>query len=66
MAEARESKTGLAHVVAYGEGAEWSRSCGCADDYVSWASSADAWEMTGEMKYYIAAESIVESARERF
>src|SRR5580693_8124196 len=56
LAEARQSKTGLSHVVA-----------GVLDDYVFLGHAAlDAWEMTGEMKYYIAAESIMESALERF
>src|SRR6202021_243364 len=37
------------------------------DDYVFLGHAAlDAWEMTGEMKYYIAAESVMESALERF
>ena len=40
---------------------------GVLDDYVFLGHAAlDAWEMTGEMKYYIAAESIMESALERF
>jgi uncharacterized protein len=73
MAEARDSKTGLAHVVAYGEqgGTEAQgpgvQVPGVLDDYAFLGHAAlDAWEMTGEMKYYIAAESIMESALERF
>jgi uncharacterized protein len=68
LAEARESKTGLAHVVAYGEqGGVEAQVAGVLDDYVFLGHAAlDAWEMTGEMKYYIAAESIMESALERF
>ena len=73
LAEARDSKTGLGHVVAYGEqgGAEAQGSSvqvpGVLDDYAFLGHAAlDAWEMTGEMKYYIAAESIMESALERF
>src|SRR5260370_26381109 len=68
LAEARDSKTGLAHVVAYGEqaGVE-AADAGVLDDYVFLGHEAlDAGEMTGEMKYYIAAESIMESALERF
>jgi uncharacterized protein len=68
LAEARVSKTGMAHVVAYGEhsGVE-TPVAGVLDDYVFLGHAAlDAWEMTGEMKYYIAAESIMESALERF
>jgi hypothetical protein len=68
LAEARASKTGLAHVVAYGEqGGVEAQVAGVLDDYVFLGHAAlDAWEMTGEMKYYIAAESIMESALERF
>ena len=70
LAEARQSKTGLAHVVAYGEkggSSDSAQVAGVLDDYVFLGHAAlDAWEMTGEMKYYIAAESIMESALERF
>src|SRR5207302_1367371 len=68
LAEARDSKTGLAHVVAYGEhGGVEAQVSGVLDDYVFLGHAAlDAWEMTGEMKYYIAAESIMGSALERF
>jgi uncharacterized protein YyaL (SSP411 family) len=70
LAEARQSKTGLSHVVAYGEkggSSDSAQVAGVLDDYVFLGHAAlDAWEMTGEMKYYIAAESIVESALERF
>jgi uncharacterized protein len=68
LAEARNSKTGLAHVVAYGEdGGTPAQVAGVLDDYVFLGHAAlDAWELTGEMKYYIAAESIMESALERF
>jgi uncharacterized protein YyaL (SSP411 family) len=68
LAEARDSKTGLAHVVAYGEeGGIGPQVAGVLDDYVFLGHAAlDAWEMTGEMKYYIAAESIMESALARF
>jgi uncharacterized protein YyaL (SSP411 family) len=68
LAEARVSKTGLAHVVAYGEeGGVEAQVSGVLEDYVFLGHAAlDAWEMTGEMKYYIAAESIMESALERF
>ena len=70
LAEARQSKTGLSHVVAYGEeggSSDSAQVAGVLDDYVFLGHAAlDAWEMTGEMKYYIAAESIMESALERF
>jgi uncharacterized protein YyaL (SSP411 family) len=68
LAEARDSKTGLGHVVAYGEnGGDGAQVSGVLDDYVLLGHAAlDAWEMTGEMRYYIAAESIMESALARF
>jgi uncharacterized protein YyaL (SSP411 family) len=70
LAEARQSKTGLSHVVAYGEkggSSDSAQVAGVLDDYVFLGHAAlDAWEMTGEMKYYIAAESVMESALERF
>ena len=71
LAEAWDAKSGLAHVVAYGETAAGRRGSVCRPG--CWMitcflghAALDAWEMTGEMKYYIAAESIMESALERF
>src|SRR6201996_6786957 len=68
LEESRMSKTGLAHVVAYGEnGGTPAQVAGVLDDYMFLGHAAlDAWEMTGEMKYYIAAESIMESALTKF
>src|SRR5277367_2726894 len=68
LAEARISKTGLAHVVAYGEmGGGGVRVAGVLDDYVFLGHAAlDAWELTGELRYYTAAEAIMESALKRF
>jgi hypothetical protein len=68
LAEAWNSKSGLSHVVAYGEkGGDGAQVAGVLDDYVFLGHAAlDAWEMTGEMKYYIAAESIMENALARF
>ena len=68
LAEARSSKTGLAHVVAYGEAeGKALQIAGVLEDYVFLGHAAlDAWEMTGEMQYYIAAESIMESALAKF
>ena len=68
LGEARNSKTGLAHVVAYGEAdGEGAQVAGVLEDYVFLGHAAlDAWEMTGEIRYYIAAESIMESALEKF
>jgi uncharacterized protein YyaL (SSP411 family) len=68
LAEAWEAKTGVAHVVAYGEqGGKGARVAGVLEDYVFLGHAAlDAWELTGEMRYYIAAEAIMESALVKF
>ena len=61
-------ENGLAHVMAYGEpGVTVERIAGVLDDYVFLGQAAlDAWETTGEMRYYEAAEALMESALERF
>ena len=58
----------MAHVVAYGEtGGSAARVAGVLDDYVFVGHAAlDAWEATGEMRYYTAAEEIAASAVARF
>jgi hypothetical protein len=58
----------MVHVVAYGEtGAVGSRVAGVLDDYVAMGHAAlDAWEVTGEVRYYVVAEEIAESAVARF
>ena len=68
LAEAWDSKVGLAHVVAYGEqGGSGARVAGVLDDYVFLGHAAlDAWELTGEMRYYTAAAAIMESALVKF
>src|SRR5271170_6978486 len=68
LAEAWEPKVGLAHVVAYGEkGGAGARVAGILDDYVSLGHAAlDAWELTGEMRYYSAAMALMESALLKF
>jgi uncharacterized protein YyaL (SSP411 family) len=69
LAGAWNEKTGVAHVVAYGEKTDHKdrRVAGILDDYVFLGHAAlDAWEVTGEMKYYEAAEAIAESAVTRF
>ncbi len=68
LREAWDAKAGMAHVVAYGEaGGNGSRVAGVLDDYVFAGHAAlDAWEMTGEMKYYRAAEAMMDSAVKRF
>ena len=68
LAKAWDAKAGMAHVVAYGEaGGSGARVAGVLDDYVFAGHAAlDAWELTGEMKYYRAAEAIMDSALLRF
>ena len=64
-----DEKTGMAHVVAYGEAGRLpaARVAGVLDDYVFLGHAAlDAWESTGELRYYEAAEAIAESALARF
>lgn len=61
--------TGVAHVVAYGEKGDHTdrRVAGILDDYVFLGHAAlDAWEVSGELKYYEAAEAIADSAVARF
>src|SRR5271156_2837979 len=68
LAEAWDAKAGLAHVVAYGEqGGSGARVAGVLDDYVFLGhATLDAWELTGELRYYTAAEAIMESALMKF
>lgn len=68
LAGAWDASSGMAHVVAYGEtGAAGERVAGVLDDYVAMGHAAlDAWEVTGEMRYYAVAEEIAESAVARF
>ncbi len=63
-----DPKIGLAHVVAYGEtGGAPERIAGVLDDYVFLGHAVlDAWESTGEIRYYDAATELMESALERF
>jgi uncharacterized protein YyaL (SSP411 family) len=60
--------TGVAHVVAYGEsGVAAERVAGVLDDYVFLGHAAlDAWEATGEMRFYETASAILEAAIARF
>ncbi|NYF80371.1 thioredoxin domain-containing protein [Granulicella arctica] len=68
LAEAWSPTTGVAHVVAYGEGTtSTARVSGVLEDYVFFAIAAlDAWDSTGDLRYYTAAESIADSAIQRF
>jgi hypothetical protein len=54
--------------VAYGEtGGSAARIAGNLEDYVFLGHAAlDAWELTGEMRFYAAAEALMESALARF
>ena len=62
------SDAGLAHVVAYGEGVAPERSVpGVLDDYAFVANAAlDAWEASGEMRYFDAAQQIADAMLTRF
>ncbi len=61
---------GVAHVVAYGEVAAEAapaRVAGTLDDYVFLGHAAlDAWEATGELRYYTAADQIAAATLARF
>jgi uncharacterized protein YyaL (SSP411 family) len=63
-----DSKRGLTHVVAYGEPCGVAvRVAGVLDDYVFLGHAAlDAWQSTGEMRYYEVATELMDSAVERF
>jgi uncharacterized protein len=68
LREAWDWSKGMAHVVAYGEtGGSAARVSGVLDDYVFVGHAAlDAWEATGELRYYAAAEEIAATAVARF
>ncbi len=59
---------GLAHVMAYGEpDGVAERVPGVLDDYVFLGHAAlDAWESTGELRFYESAVELMESALRRF
>jgi uncharacterized protein YyaL (SSP411 family) len=57
----------LAHVVAYGEGVAGARVAGVLEDYAFLGNaSLDAWEATGEMRYFAAARALGEALLARF
>ena len=68
LAEAWDRSSGVAHVIAYGEGvARKERVPGILDDYVFLAHAAiDAFEATGDLRFYTAAEEIADSVMSRF
>jgi uncharacterized protein YyaL (SSP411 family) len=67
LAAAWEPSTGLSHVVAYGEGAAGKRVVATLEDYAFLGNAAlDAWEATGEYRYYEAAQALAEVLIDRF
>jgi hypothetical protein len=68
LATAWNLKSGLAHVVAYGEAAvPAERVAGVLDDYIFLGHAAlDAWESTGELRFYTVAADLMDGALERF
>jgi uncharacterized protein len=68
LREAWSAETGVAHVVAYGDGGIAERRvAGVLDDYVFLGHAAlDAWEATGELRYYESAAAIAGAAIARF
>ncbi|HWB33120.1 MAG TPA: thioredoxin domain-containing protein [Acidobacteriaceae bacterium] len=68
LAEAWTDGTGLGHVVSYGESSgPAARVAGVLDDYVFLGhATLDAWQATGERRYYDAAERLAKTAVERF
>ena len=67
LSSAWDTELGLAHVVAYGEGGTSRRIAGVLEDYTFVATAAlDAWEASGEMRYFIAAKQIADRMLARF
>jgi uncharacterized protein YyaL (SSP411 family) len=67
LAVAWRSELGMAHVVAYGEGVEAPRIAGGLEDYAFVAVAAlDAWEATGELRYFTVAQEIGNAMLARF
>jgi uncharacterized protein YyaL (SSP411 family) len=67
LREAWSDETGLAHVVAYGEGGSAARVAGVLEDYAFVAAAAlDAWESSGEVRYFDAAKQITDRMLELF
>ena len=67
LASAWDAEQGLSHVVSYGEGVPGARVAGTLEDYAFLGNAAlSAWEATGELRYYDAAQSIAETLVDRF
>ena len=57
----------MSHVVAYADGPPRARIAGMLDDYALLAlASLDAWEATGELRYYQTAAALADAMVERF
>lgn len=67
LSAAWDPAQGMAHVVSYGEGMASQRVAGTLEDYAFIGNAAlDAWEATGELRYYDAAQAIAEALVARF
>jgi uncharacterized protein YyaL (SSP411 family) len=68
LATAWDGESALGHVVAYGEGVQAGpRVPGVLDDYVFTAHAAlDAWEATGNFRYFTASLALAEAIVARF
>ena len=68
LREGWDARAGLAHVIAYPEAdAAARRIPGVLDDYAMLANACvDAWEATGELRYYEAALQLADAMVERF
>jgi hypothetical protein len=68
LESAWDNEAGMAHVVAYGEGkSAGQRVAGVLEDYAFLGNAAlDAWEATGEMRYYETADTIAQAVIKRF
>jgi uncharacterized protein YyaL (SSP411 family) len=62
-----DGASSLAHVVAYGEGVGAARIAGVLEDYAFVGNAAlDAWEATGELRYFTVAREIGDQTLQRF
>ena len=67
LATVWDVSAGMAHVVAYGEGVSARRVAGVLEDYAFVANaSLDAWEATGEVRYFSVAKEIGDAMLARF
>ena len=67
LAAVWDASAGMGHVVAYGEGVSARRVAGVLEDYAFVANaSLDAWEATGEMRYFSVAKKIGDAMLARF